>query len=231
MSRLPPPVLEERDGIVVLRDDLLPGGSKRRVLPRLLVGAEEFVFGGPAQGYAQVALAYSCRDEGKLATYFVAKRNTLHPLTAEARAAGAKIVQVPAGRLNNVQARAKAYAAFVGARFFPLGFDVPAFVDALVAEVRALPISPPPEAWCVAGSGALARALALAWPTTRVHAVRIGFEPKLAPGITLHVAPESFDEEAREPPPFPSCVNYDAKAWRFFRAHAVPGALFWNVGR
>ena len=28
---------------------------------------------------------------------------------------------------------------------------------------------------------------------------------------------------------FPSCGNYDAKAWRFITAQASPGALFWNV--
>jgi hypothetical protein len=45
----------------------------------------------------------------------------------------------------------------------------------------------------------------------------------------VYRAPERFEDEALEPPPFPSCSNYDAKAWRFIRRHAEAGALFWNV--
>jgi len=42
-------------------------------------------------------------------------------------------------------------------------------------------------------------------------------------------APEKFEQDARLRPPFPSCSNFDAKAWRFVRQRAAPGALFWNV--
>ena len=31
-------------------------------------------------------------------------------------------------------------------------------------------------------------------------------------------------------PPFPSALNYDAKAWEFMVKHGNPGAWFWNVG-
>jgi hypothetical protein len=41
--------------------------------------------------------------------------------------------------------------------------------------------------------------------------------------------PAAVRAVARLSPPFPSCDNYDAKAWRFIRAQASPGALFWNV--
>ena len=33
--------------VVVVRDDLLPGGTKTRFLPDVIGGAEEIVFGGP----------------------------------------------------------------------------------------------------------------------------------------------------------------------------------------
>lgn len=213
----------------MVRDDELPGGSKRRALPALMAlwPEEEFVFGGPAYGYAQVALAYSAQDAGKQATFFAAQRKDIHPLTAEAIAAGARIVQVPAGRLTVVQARAREYAASVGARFLPLGFDVPEFRDALAAIAAGLPIQPR-EVWCVAGSGALSRALQQAWPQAAHHAIRIGFPPDPG-GAELLAAPEAFQEPAELPPPFPSCANYDAKAWRFLLERAQDGALFWNV--
>jgi hypothetical protein len=80
----------------------------------------------------------------------------------------------------------------------------------------------------VAGSGTLTRALQRAWPHAAFHAVRIGSAPD-AGRATLHMAPEPFERDAKQPPPFPSCGNYDAKAWRFILRHATPGALFWNV--
>lgn len=229
-----PPRLEDAalpDGrrIVVVRDDELPGGTKRRVLPGLLAAwpEEEFVYAGPAYGYAQVALAYSAGDVGRRATVVLPARREPHPLTREALSAGARIIEVPAGRLSVLQARARGYAELVGARLLPLGFDIPEFVDALAAVARALPVDPA-EVWAIAGSGALTRALQAAWPRAAHHAIRIGHAPD-AGEARLWRAPEAFEEPAREPPPFPSCANYDAKAWRIMAAEAAAGALFWNV--
>jgi len=56
----------------------------------------------------------------------------------------------------------------------------------------------------------------------------IGAAPDAGGAVVLQ-APEKFEDAAKDPPPFPSCLNYDAKAWRFVRQRAKPGALFWNV--
>lgn len=224
---IPAPVLQEHGGFLIVRDDLIPGGTKRRVLDRLLVGADEFVYASPAYGYAQIALAYACQALGKQATIFTAKRKVLHPRTVEARAAGAKVVMVPTGYLSNVQAKARGYAAAVGACLLPFGFDTPAFVDALAGVAADLPLVPD-EVWAVAGSGTLARALRLAWPAARLCVVQVG-KPVVVAGARLYVALESFEDDARARPPFPSCSNYDAKVWRFMQQHAATGALFWNV--
>ncbi len=223
----PAPVIEEYSGILVVRDDLIPGGTKRRVLDPLLVGADEFVYASPAYGYAQVALAYACAELGLRSTIFTAKRKEPHARTQEARRAGAKIVMVPTGYLSNVQAKARAYAQASGAYLFPFGFDTPAFVDALAAVAAAMPITPQ-EVWTVAGSGVLSRALQWAWPRATFYAVQVGIEPQ-AGRARVYVAPEKFEDDAKERPPFPSCSNYDAKAWRYIKRQASPGALFWNV--
>lgn len=227
----PPPVIAVHDGILVVRDDLLPGGTKVRVVPDLLVGATEWVYAGPAQGYAQVALAAACAEVGHRATLFLAARNEPAPLTRQALALGAKVVQVKAGRLNVLQARARTYAEMAGARYLELGLKLPGMRDALAEVARSLPLQDPPEqVWVTAGSGTLAQALAQAWPDADLHAVQVGKPPELPNGATLHVAPEAFADPAEHPPPFPSASSYDAKAWRFVRAYAEPGALFWNVG-
>lgn len=229
-ENIPSPVIEERNGRLILRDDRLPGGTKRRVLPVMMSAAEqdEFVYGGPAAGYAQLAGAISAAAVGKRWTVFIAERSRWHPLTEAAAVNGARIVEVPHGRMSVVQARAREYAAEHGALHYPLGFDVPEFHALLLQLVRSLPIAEPPQVWATAGSGALTRALQAAWPSAEHFAVRIGMPPD--PGrARLFIAPERFEDPAKEPPPFPSCSNYDAKAWRFFEERAKPGALFWNV--
>ena len=221
------PVLQEIGSLIVLRDDLYPGGTKARALGEFLKGAEEFVYASPAYGYAQVALAYCCREVGAQATIFTAKRSRLHPRTQEALLAGAKVVQIPYGYLTHVQAQASAYAQASGAVYLPFGFDTPPFVAALARLASSLPIVPA-EVWTVAGSGTLSRALQIAWPQARFFAIQIGHAPTVGKAKLL-LAPERFEENARVLPPFPSCLNYDAKAWQFLRTLASPGALFWNV--
>lgn len=227
---LPAPVLQEHEDIVVVRDDLLPGGTKRRVVHHYFDEEhDEYVYASPVYGYAQVALAYAARDYGKRATIVCAQRKHRHPLTLEAVSAGATVVEVPWGYLSVVQARARNYCERSGARLLPFGFDEPGIVAALADVARAVPYDPK-EVWSVAGSGVLTRALQLAWPDAAFFAVRIGAEPSVG-RATLYFAPEAYEKPASWRPPFPSCANYDAKAWAFVQQHAKPGALFWNVAK
>jgi hypothetical protein len=223
----PAPVIEEHAGILVVRDDLIPGGTKARVLPAILQGAREFVYASPVYGYAQIALAYAAREAGVKATVFVAERQRMHARTLEAHAAGARILEVAPGYMTVVRARARSYCAVSGARLLPFGLDDPIVLDAIANLARGLDVEPR-EVWSVAGTGVLTRALQRAWPRATFRAVRIGAMPD--PGAALLLAaPEKFEQDARIRPPFPSCGNYDAKAWRFITAQASPGALFWNV--
>lgn len=233
---LPEPVVEgwslpRGRQLLVVRDDLIPGGTKQRVVPFLFDGRDEYVYASPAEGYAQVAVAHACTAAGRKATVFVADRKAPHANTLHADIAGACVKKVRPGYFNVVKARAREYCAATGACLLPFGLDSPDVIEQLAALARDTGETPS-QVWCVAGSGTLARALAIAWPTADLHAVQIGRELRdgdVPPGTTIHVAPERFAQNARRPPPFPSCANYDAKAWRFLKAKADDGALFWNV--
>lgn len=228
MKRLPEPKLVEHDGIVVVRDDLIAGGTKRRALPVLMGGPEKgYVYASPVYGYAQIALAHAAREAGKRAVVFCAARKEKHPRTLEAAEAGALVVGVPTGYMSVCRKWARDFAEEQGFRLLPFGLDTPEFIEALAAVARRLPVRPK-EVWCVAGSGCLSRALQMAWPKAVVHAVRVGAEPSVGKA-RLHVAPERFEQDAKALPPFPSCSNYDAKAWQFIKRLARPGALMWNV--
>lgn len=223
--------VDEIEGFRVVRDDLVLGGTKRRALDRIVPGldAAELVYATPAYGFAQIALAGACRAAGKKATIFVADRATRHERTRVAADLGAEIVEVKAGRLNVIQSRARKHCEATGAFAVPFGMDDEIFVEAIAEIAAGLPGPAPEEVWCVAGSGVLTRALQRAFPDAEHHAVQIGRSPDVG-AARLWKAPEEFEDDATEPPPFPSCGNYDAKAWRFIRENARPGALFWNLG-
>ncbi len=208
----------------------LPGGSKQVVLERLMAEwpEQEVVYASPAYGFAQIAVAAAAAACGKQATIFVAKRNEKHARTRLAERFGANIIEIEAGRLNVVQANARKHCEEHGARQIPFGCDFPEFIEQLAQVIRDSGPAPA-QAWCCAGSGVLARAMRQAWPETEVCAVQIGREPETG-GARLLTAPEKFEEDASDPPAFPSCSNYDAKVWQFFKAQAQPGAVYWNVG-
>lgn len=238
VRKQPAPVLE-RVGrrTTVVRDDLLPGGSKIRFLPHLVKGAGEVVFGGPFCGGAPLALSVLGQQTGQKITLFYAARENLHPRQEAARANGANLVFVRPGYMTVVQSRAREYAAAAGALFLPLGFDVPAAEEPYVEvmrEVRAR-VGSPAEVWCATGSGMLARCLGLAFPDSMIKAVVVGLASRhgkqaFGPNVQLLECGYRFEQEARgEVPPFPSCPNYERKAWELCASESRGSVLFWNI--
>jgi hypothetical protein len=218
-------------GVAVVRDDLFPGGTKARFLTALFADADEVVYASPAEGGAQTALAAAAAAVGKRATIFVAKRATPHPRAFMAKRLGAQVLQVRPGYLSVVQARARAYCEATGAKLAPFGVDMHEALETIAAAARSTG-EQPDEVWCASGSGVLMRALSLAWPGARRHAVQIGraLTSTDVAGATIHVHPRKFEQPAASQPPFPSDPHYDAKAWEVCQERKGPGrVLFWNV--
>jgi len=215
--------------ILVVRDDLLTGGTKEAALLSFIgsLPERELVYAGPRQGYAQIALAAACKAAGKQATLYLADSMAPHPRTLKAMELGAKVLKARPGYLSVVQSRARGYCAETGARLLPFGLACEEMVEAIAQRARMLSIVPE-EVWSVAGSGTLQRGLQRAWPSAQFFAVQVGKTPD-AGTAEIIVAAEKYEQDAAEPPPFPSCSNYDAKAWRHIVARASNGALFWNV--
>lgn len=226
-----PPVLRTHDGVLVVRDDLHPGGTKARFLALAFEGVSEAVYASPPEGGAQTALATVALQLGKRATIFVADRARPHRRTLGAARLGAKVVPVRPGYLTVVRRRAHDYCARTGAALIPFGAKIEGAVEAIAAAARLADLEPD-EVWCASGSGVLARGLALAWPRARRHVVQVGRElsPADVSGATIHVYPRSFGQVARVRAPFPSDPHYDEKAWEVCAARKGPGrVLFWNV--
>lgn len=233
MNRPPDPIIERRGKIFVLRDDLLPGGTKSILVPVLLDRARhsEFVYASPAFGGFQVALSAFA---GSRATIFTAKRKELHRMTRKCKEYGAKIVEIPHGYLTNVQAKARAYCQETGAQLLVFGAKGETS-RALLAERmrRASEIlgGEPPQIGCAVGSGTLVESILQGTDRARVHGVIVGAEYENDhPRLKLEKYPLPFSETSRYLSGFPSNPNYDLKALELFLKSDPPeGSLFWNV--
>ena len=234
--KLPIPIVEEFDGIRVVRDDLLDGGTKRRAFTMYVASrpdVKEFVYASPRQGYAQLSLAYACHDLGRKCTVTVPKGEKTW-LTIEAEKLGCNIIQVPMGYLSNIQHKARVYCEETESHLIPFGGDHPIIIEAMTRAALSLDIQPK-EVWTVMSSGVLSRGLQNAWPDAKVYGVQIGHnttEEVMGRAETFR-SKYTFQQECKkdERPPFPSSLTYDSKAWTFIKEKATEGALFWNVGK
>lgn len=233
------PEIEEHAGVLVVREDRLAGGSKIRFLPHIVGDAKEIVFGGPFCGGAPYALSVWGARTGARITLFYAKRNELHWRQKSAFRLGASIYQVPAGRMSVVQHRARIYAEDHGALFLPLGFDLKHATEPFEEVMRGVSQAAGQidEVWCATGSGMLARCLGRAFPEARVKGVIVGLRSRnqaqaFPPNVELVDCPYDFAAPCQLEAPFPSCRNYDGKAWEALeRAGGASRGrvLFWNV--
>jgi len=232
----PAPVVEEHDGFVVVRDDLLDGGSKMRFADYLIQSQpeiEEWVYGSsPATGYAQISLSCLCRKYGKKAVIFMADRakDKLHEYQLRAIESGARMNWVPNGMLSVTEKRARDYVEESpnNRRLLPIGFDHPSVIASVNWVARSIDITPR-EVWTVGSSGTLTRGLQQAWPDASFHCVTVGHKGDYG-RAKVYRCEIPFNKETKVKPPFPSAPTYDAKAWEFMKEHASPGSLFWNVG-
>ena len=232
----PDPVIEEHKGFLIVRDDLLGGGSKVRFADYLITSnpeVEEWVYGSsPATGYAQISLSCLCRKYGKKSVIFMADRSVekRHPYQLQAIDEGAIMHWIPNGMLSVTEKRARDYVSDSPTfrRLLPIGFDHPSVLASVVRVAQSMDVKPR-EVWTVGSSGTLTRGLQLAWPDAEFHCVRVGHSGEYG-RAKIYKSTYAFNKATKVLPPFPSAPTYDAKAWEFMLEHASPGALFWNVG-
>jgi hypothetical protein len=243
-----PPVVLLYDGIYVVRDDLLSVGTKARSADFLIGHSpetrniEEFVYAGPATGYAQISLPFVCRKYNKKAIIFMANRSkdNLHALQKRGLEEGGIYKWIDDGMLTVIQKRARDYVkeSPQTRMLVPFGLNHPTVIGSMIKVARNLPLVPR-EIWSVGGSGTLSRSLQLAFPEAKVYIVSTGHNMSKEESGRAEVfkSKYKFDRPVSKEdlPPFPSVPTYDAKAWSVMKEchkdRMVPGpVLFWNVG-
>ncbi|MEJ7610656.1 MAG: pyridoxal-phosphate dependent enzyme [Ferruginibacter sp.] len=228
--------IEIHNDVYVLRDDLLPGGTKSIFLPSVLDNAKDcFVYASPVYGGMQIALALYATSIGKKAVIFSAKRNKPHANSLKVKEASGLVYQVPVGYLTVCQARAREYAEKNNGQLISFGANYPAAIDAIAARMKQVTSSlgfEPDEIFCAAGSGTLLAGIVQGTATAKVKAVQVGAELPVQSNERVSILPyhKPFEYESRTVAPFPSCANYDLKAWEYCLKYKTgQKVLFWNV--
>jgi 1-aminocyclopropane-1-carboxylate deaminase/D-cysteine desulfhydrase-like pyridoxal-dependent ACC family enzyme len=225
------------NGVYVLRDDLLTGGTKSRFLPSLLdPNYEEFVYASPVYGGFQIALASVCLEIGKKATIFCAKRKTPHRNSIRVKNLGGNVMQVKSGYLSVVEKRARDYCEAVGAKKLVFGANDPKAIESIsetMKEISNLLGFEPDQIFLPVGSGTLLKGVVKGTKEAKIFGVQVGkeFEDKVSNRVAIIKYPKPFDYESKYKSPFPSCSNYDLKAWEICEKmkNKNKRVLFWNV--
>jgi hypothetical protein len=242
--------------LFVVRDDLLPGGTKERACRSFLEsldaqGNSAFVYASPFCGFAQVALARAASSLGREAVLFAArdpfqKGSCAHEYTRLAESFGATVFICQ--DLKEATVRAIAYAKASSDCLVPLGFDHPSFRAELIralkdvwGRVLAESERPPQALWLPVGSGTLAKCMRqVVSREIELKLVNVNvlseedsriMEVMKLPNSSYVRAQEKFEERCENLPPVPSNLHYDAKLWRLLVREGKSGDVWWNVAR
>jgi DNA modification methylase len=225
----------------VFRDDFLVGGTKQRALIPMIekTNKEKYVYAGPSQGYAQIALAYTCKIMHKTAVLFLPREQRRTALTEYALSFGSVELNEFPVDLKTLQQKAQDYSNNnANSYLLAFGGHEPLYIKelckAIKMSIKELTIKPT-RIWIVAGSATILSALYKVFPKTHFCVVQVG--KKIWPDqleenrTTLYISEERFTEKALIQPDYPTVSTYDAKLFTFFLKYGLDGDYIWNVGK
>lgn len=226
-SSFPDPIVQDYNGIKVVREDLLEVGSKARAGEFLIANckSDTIVYVQPRFGFAGVSLTKLCKMYNKKLVLFMPSSKEISDHQAYCIENGCDVYFHRIAAMPNLNRIAKKWAEENKAFFIPLGLKHP-LVTAMIIK-SANNINQPERFWTAFSTGVLNRALQITWPNSEAFGVAVSRNiqdgEKGRANIISHY--RSFSQNSLYLPPFPSASNYDAKVWEYLK----PGDLFWNV--
>ena len=225
----PAPVEEVYDGVRVVRDDLLAGSKVRGgdcLISKLPPEKDTLVYVQPRFGLAGVSILDVAKRHNKKVILFMpsSKRVSYHQACCIERGAESKFVRIAA--MPNANKIAQEWAEERENCFFiPLGLKHELVTAGFVKTM--MQMREPEEVWSVCSTGVLTRAMQIAWPNAKFHAVAVARNMKAGELGRAEVisAPEPFTQAVKG-----ADNTYDAKAWRYIPKDTGRDILFWNVG-
>jgi len=235
-SEIIPTMIDNRQ-INVISDHNL-AGSKTRFGQWLFRSIEQdtVVYVQPRKGLAGVSILDLAEKFNKRVVLFMPSSKTISDHQAVCIERGAIPVFHRIAAMPNLNKLAKEWADANDAFFIPLGLKHPLVTaGAVYTASKIFDKANPEEVWSVVSTGVLTRALQIAAPHARFHAVAVARNMKAGELGIANVESHPFDfnrsEASEHLPDFPTVNNYDAKAWRYITKYASDNAYFWNVGQ
>lgn len=226
-STFPDPVIENIDGRIVIREDLLSVGTKARAGELLIATckSDTIVYVQPRFGFAGISLTELCKKYNKRLVLFMPSSKEVSDHQAFCIENGCDYYFYRIAAMPNLNLIAKRWAEENNAFFIPLGLRH-RLVTAMIVKT-ASSIKEPTSFWTAFSTGVLNRALQIAWPNSIANGVAVSRNvhegEKGRANLVSHY--KDFNQNSLILPPFPSARNYDAKVWEYTK----PGDLFWNV--
>lgn len=221
------PVIENIEGRIVVREDLLSVGTKARAGELLVATCESdtIVYVQPRFGFAGISLTELCKKYNKRLVLFMPSSKEVSDHQAFCIENGCEYYFYRIAAMPNLNLIAKRWAEQNNGFFIPLGLRH-RLVTAMIVKT-ASSIKEPTSFWTAFSTGVLNRALQIAWPNSIANGVAVSRNvhdgEKGRANVISHY--KDFSQNSSILPPFPSAKNYDAKVWEFTK----PGDLFWNV--
>lgn len=234
MSTFTLPPITIHEGLRVVRGDMIEGGFKSLALDGIFVNfsKKNLVFATNSYGFGALALTLSLQHTDKRVIIFLSKADSISPNLLLCQQLGAILDFSGTSNLRDsvgLKAEASKLYNSVEYEILPLGLETPE-VRLKISEIaRSLFSNPPEELWIATASGLLVRTFQEVLPVTKFHAVLVkGNKPEIGRAVP-HIPEESFEEPAKEPPPYKSAEHYDAKVWRIARENGSRNAMIFNV--
>ena len=236
-----PITIEKHNRFHILRDDLLPGGTKSIIADHIIQlnnDKNKFVYASPVYGGFQIALSHYCKLHNKKSIIFSAEHKKQHSNTKRCRQLGAYVVDVSPGYLSVVTHRAKQYVKDNDdACYINFGAYDSTHIKLIAERTRQVIESlgcEPTQIWCAVGSGTLVQGILEGTTTAHICGVQVGKSVTIThPRLTIFNYDKPFHYETTYPTPFPSMPNYDRKAFEIMniclRGSPEGNILFWNV--
>jgi len=238
--------------LFVVRDDVLPGGTKQRAIIPYLQGLQKkgfnhFIYLSHFCGFAQISFAHGCKVLGLKSTIFTTKdlNNKLHSNTLIAQKYGAEI-KVCAS-LDQAEYEAQEYfETNLRNHLIPTGFNDELFINLLAERLHEqwdfiqskFLIN---EIWLPFGTGAMVSAFKKVVPEfIQIHVVDLNildsYDPEVVKikndsRVVYHQSELAFHEVSKNPPPISANDFYDAKVWEHIELKSNQNAIWWNVAK
>jgi hypothetical protein len=236
----------EHEGVLVIRDDLIPGnlGSKARYAEALMSQVKEkyLFYAMVPQGQALKVLAQVAKKYNKMIVAIAPLRNVPTEGHVEAMLRGAIMMFYQTGGMAGARKRCRDFITEQlngNGLYIPAGVKHPLITAGFAKSCLAINEKYKPDVvFSVASTMVMNHGIQLGFPQAEIYAIQVAGNSasKKYPGrANIIEHPQPFNEPCPKHllPPFNAIDAYDAKGWKYVleykKANPDKVVMFWNV--